>query len=140
MRSKRRVGEASKFLQPSGAHSPHPYWTHSGSGVCTPESYPNSTMEQCRRARMADISLWPQLPAARPSFSRLVSASRVPLARQLRLRYVVLDTLLRRRSSMHSTTKARTYLITGGAGFIGSHLTSRLLNAGHRVMSVDDLS
>lgn len=31
-------------------------------------------------------------------------------------------------------------LITGGAGFIGSHLTERLLNEGHEVVSVDDLS
>jgi UDP-glucose 4-epimerase len=31
-------------------------------------------------------------------------------------------------------------LITGGAGFIGSHLSDRLLEAGHGVMAVDDLS
>jgi len=31
-------------------------------------------------------------------------------------------------------------LITGGAGFIGSHLADRLVEAGHRVMVVDDLS
>src|SRR5690606_26891999 len=31
-------------------------------------------------------------------------------------------------------------LITGGAGFIGSHLTERLLARGHRVAVVDDLS
>lgn len=31
-------------------------------------------------------------------------------------------------------------LITGGAGFIGSHLAERLLAAGHRVAVVDDLS
>jgi UDP-glucose 4-epimerase len=31
-------------------------------------------------------------------------------------------------------------LITGGAGFIGSHLADRLLNTGHEVMVVDDLS
>jgi len=31
-------------------------------------------------------------------------------------------------------------LITGGAGFIGSHLAEALLSDGHRVMAVDDLS
>ncbi len=32
------------------------------------------------------------------------------------------------------------YLITGGAGFIGSHLCELLLNAGHHVVAIDDLS
>lgn len=32
------------------------------------------------------------------------------------------------------------YLITGGAGFIGSHLAERLLRDGHRVVVLDDLS
>jgi len=35
---------------------------------------------------------------------------------------------------------ARRYLITGGAGFIGSHLAERLLRDGHRVTALDDLS
>src|SRR5262249_37856567 len=32
------------------------------------------------------------------------------------------------------------YLITGGAGFIGSHLAERLLGDGHAVLALDDLS
>lgn len=32
------------------------------------------------------------------------------------------------------------YLITGGAGFIGSHLAHELLSRGHRVHALDDLS
>jgi UDP-glucose 4-epimerase len=34
----------------------------------------------------------------------------------------------------------RTCLITGGAGFIGSHLTERLLHEGWQVLALDDLS
>src|SRR5687767_10919203 len=32
------------------------------------------------------------------------------------------------------------YLVTGGAGFIGSHLCQRLLADGHEVLALDDLS
>ena len=32
------------------------------------------------------------------------------------------------------------FLITGGAGFIGSHLTETCLADGHRVLVLDDLS
>ncbi|GAA5506596.1 dTDP-glucose 4,6-dehydratase [Novipirellula caenicola] len=39
-----------------------------------------------------------------------------------------------------STVSELTSVITGGAGFIGSHLTESLLSQGHRVIVVDDLS
>ena len=32
------------------------------------------------------------------------------------------------------------YLITGGSGFIGSHLAERLLDQGHSVTIIDNLS
>ena len=32
------------------------------------------------------------------------------------------------------------YMLTGGAGFIGSHVAARLLRQGHRVVAVDDLN
>ncbi len=32
------------------------------------------------------------------------------------------------------------YFITGGAGFIGSHLAHRLIEHGHSVVAIDDLS
>ena len=35
---------------------------------------------------------------------------------------------------------AKRYLITGGAGFIGSHLAERLLRDGHQVTALDDFS
>ena len=36
--------------------------------------------------------------------------------------------------------KKKIYLVTGGAGFIGSHLVDRLIALGHRVGVVDNLS
>ena len=36
--------------------------------------------------------------------------------------------------------RPQTVLVTGGAGFIGSHLADRLIDLGHRVLIVDDLS
>jgi UDP-glucose 4-epimerase len=36
--------------------------------------------------------------------------------------------------------RSRTVCVTGGAGFIGSHVAEALLRAGHRVLIVDDLS
>ncbi|HNV27296.1 MAG TPA: NAD-dependent epimerase/dehydratase family protein, partial [Nitrospira sp.] len=39
-----------------------------------------------------------------------------------------------------SLASSRYVLVTGVAGFLGSHLLDRLLAAGHRVIGIDDLS
>ena len=39
-----------------------------------------------------------------------------------------------------SRAEKKRYLITGGAGFVGSHLSARLLESGHEVSIIDDLS
>ncbi len=42
--------------------------------------------------------------------------------------------------SMYGGNQGMKYLITGGAGFIGSHLAEELLNRGNKVTIVDDMS
>lgn len=41
---------------------------------------------------------------------------------------------------MKNLLRNKTLLVTGGAGFIGSHLTDKLLRCGAKVISLDDLS
>jgi UDP-N-acetylglucosamine 4-epimerase len=41
---------------------------------------------------------------------------------------------------IHNTIPRRTWLVTGAAGFIGSHLTERLLHLGQRVVAIDNFA
>src|SRR5882757_2146550 len=40
---------------------------------------------------------------------------------------------------MPEVTTKPTSVVTGGAGFLGSHLSDRLLSEGHRVVAIDNL-
>lgn len=43
-------------------------------------------------------------------------------------------------TTIKSCSETRRVLVTGGAGFLGSHLCARLIDAGHRVTCVDNFS
>jgi len=43
-------------------------------------------------------------------------------------------------SPMNTLPPSRSFLVTGGAGFIGSNLVGHLIHAGHRVLNIDKLT
>lgn len=48
--------------------------------------------------------------------------------------------MTKRKKRTESSSEPRRYLVTGGAGFIGSYLSEKLLSEGHEVVAIDDLS
>src|SRR5690606_25156161 len=48
--------------------------------------------------------------------------------------------LARRRLDLPGTRPPMTWLVTGGAGYIGAHITAALMDAGFDVVVLDDLS
>ena len=46
----------------------------------------------------------------------------------------------RTKTIMKNIEKDKTYLITGGAGFIGFHLSKRLLGLGAKVIGLDNMN